>query len=241
MSRGFLSGGLCLGVFCPDTADRATFLSRKSNDSPRKVQMKQKLEQSKAGNSFVKRKLTEEAEYSSQLDTELDRLEDEYKQNLHGLGEKLNKSMADLSVSIEKCLKLELTQLQTDYEEAKEKLTKAETKLDTTVVSYLKKKLRRKENTIQQKKEKITEKKQKQRERNKDIKEANKKLKQAMKQILEAQESLSEVQEKLNESLSYLDAKKLELTQIKTEKANLQSLLHYYKTKDTKKKITLKL
>ena len=61
--------------------------------------MRQELEQSKAENRFLKRKLTEEVEYSSQLDTELDRLQDEYKQNFHGLGEKLNKSMADLLLS----------------------------------------------------------------------------------------------------------------------------------------------
>ena len=228
-------------------ADRATFLSRKSNDSPRKVQMRQKLEQSEAENRFLKRKLTEEIEYSSQLDTELDRLQDEYEQNLHGLGEieqkygRLIGKLVSEKGSIEKSLKLELTQLQTNYEEAKEKLTKAETKLDTSDVSYLKKKLRRKENTIQQKKEKITEKKEKLRETNKDLKEANKELKQARKQTLEAQESLSEVKEKLNESLSDLDAKKLELTQIKTEKANLQSLLYYYKTKDTKKENNIEI
>ena len=120
--------------------------------------MRQKLEQSKAENRFLKRKLAEEIEYSSQLDTELDRLQDEYEQNLHGLGEieqkygRLIGKLVSEKGSIEKSLKLELTQLQTDYEEAKEKLTKAETKLDTSDVSYLKKKLRRKENTIQQKK-----------------------------------------------------------------------------------------
>ena len=58
---------------------------------------------------------------------------------------------------------------------------------------------------------------------------------------MEAQQSLSEVQEKLNESLRDLDAKKLELTQIKTEKANLQSLLRYYKTKDTKKENNIEI
>ena len=62
--------------------------------------MRQKFEQSKAENKFLKRKLTEEVEYSSQLDTESDRLQNEFEQNLHGLGEKLNKSMADLLVSL---------------------------------------------------------------------------------------------------------------------------------------------
>ena len=56
-------------------------------ESPRKKVMRQKIETVNTENRVVKRKLTEEIEYSSQLGSDLDSLKEEYEQNLLGLSQ----------------------------------------------------------------------------------------------------------------------------------------------------------
>ena len=67
--------------------DRAAYISTKLEESPRKKVMRQKLETVNTENRVLKRKLTEEIEYSSQLRSDLDSLKEEYEQNLLGLSQ----------------------------------------------------------------------------------------------------------------------------------------------------------
>ena len=86
--RGTEENNLREGAFTL-LVDRATYISTKLEESARKKVMRQELEtvNTESENRVLKRKLTEEIEYSSQLGSELDSLKEEYEQNLLGLSQ----------------------------------------------------------------------------------------------------------------------------------------------------------
>ena len=121
--------------------NKATFLSDKFQESPRKKALREKLELSEKRNRDLKRKLNSSVEELEKLDQELDQITDDYKHDIARLSfaeqqysQVLSKMLEDNvnNAKSQQKYSKQLKQLQTDYESAQAEMRQAEIKLTST-------------------------------------------------------------------------------------------------------------
>ena len=155
----------------PETT--SVYLSKKLEDSPRKKQLRNKLEETQKQNRNLKRKLCEDAVEMEKMDKELFEVSEDYRQALSALsgvensyGQLVARMMqiqsqgSDLDSNSK--YRKELQALQSEYEDVVSRLNQLESEPDKTKtkpgspsVKYLNRKIKRKSETIKKQQEAI--------------------------------------------------------------------------------------